>query len=330
MSFLNHIKLVLLISGILSIFSGCVLENASAPKKQRLIIGSDFLRQSDSLLFKPFEERHNIKVRIVHYSAEGLLNRIQQEGLSTNFDALWLKSSLDATAFSTNGILANLSNRFTDLNSDITGIRKDWTLLTIDPIITCQKNRFKAINYNDLSNLSSWSVLENDQKVLDVFYASVIFHFGTAKRNEAINYIRKTKKNYNSIPLQDSLNEPVYIGRLSVAKHMRMKSYIPNQYAQGCFYDGHTFAIINQAKNFNNAIQFLEFALKEKSNQKIAKYFEVFPIKDPKERALFTYQNQYPRLHSAAPVKMHRLTRIRKKIIHSIDALVEKEATLIE
>lgn len=325
MSFPKRIKSILEVLPIALLFSSCLLENARAPEKQQIIIGSDFLTKNDSALFRPFQERYDINVKIIHLPADSLYIRLKKEQIQSNIDALWLKSSLSFANFSSHKLLTPLDSRFSDLNPDLSGMRKDWTLLTIDPIVTCRKTRFKAINYNDLINLSSWSVLEQDEATLSVFYSSVIFHFGTAKRNEAVDYIRKTRSNYSPQPQSDSLSEPVFIGRLSAANRLGMQSYVPNQYAQGCFYDGHSFAIVRQAKNFDNAVQFLEFSFKDKPNQKIAKYFNIFPIKDPKERSLYSYQNQYPRLHGAAPVKMYRLTRIRKKIIKSIDTLVEKE-----
>ena len=86
------LSILLVLTTVSLIFSGCYVENASSEKDKTLVIASDYLNEEDTLIFSDFAKKENVRIIIKHIDAATLIGEIQGNEYAHGIDLVMMKS----------------------------------------------------------------------------------------------------------------------------------------------------------------------------------------------------------------------------------------------
>lgn len=264
-----------LIPGLMlaALMSACGYEELNPIQKQNLTIASDYLFAQDSILFADFAKKTNIKVNIIHISADSISNKIIQNPLNVDFDMIMISDM---------PILENLKNRnlLQKFSSNIhkTNFNEHIILTGIDPIVF--KSNKNALNdsasYNDLSR-NLWYPILNELDLKKLYNG--IKNINEWSTRESAIWLNQTGFKKLSYPLEDSLAPKMFeVGFLSQLERtnslpdsLNTFQYLifPNQLQTGLLYNYYGAGIVYQSRNFFAAMQMIEYLLQPNAAQMI-------------------------------------------------------------
>lgn len=297
---------------------------ASEDDKQTLIVASDYLNHRDAKLFQSFEKEFNIKVTILPMKKDSLLNKLTSEGFATRIDIIMLKSALDMCQLEEATQLQRIlkSEDRPDLPFRYRDNDYHWFGLAIDPYIILSKkdSSHRIINYNDLAKATEWTtnLAKNDELV--PFYSALFHQWREQKKESTDRWFEKFaqkevtfKKPKDSIlvfpPLLTTYSSYYSDSMLYKSAYKKAKLIYPNQNKDGLIYELRSVAIVKQARNYSNAVDFINYLFREDVNQRINNWWNTFPISTSLERS-YTYQNKR---FKSYPVAISELCKFRVK-----------------
>lgn len=317
---------------LLGIFSSCKIEKARPFKKQFLNIASDCLEVKDTLLFKSLKSFAGIRVRILPMSADSLRKRLVLEGLNTEIDAVILSSMVDMVALEKSDRLQHIptENLPENLPQKYLSKSKKWVGIGCDPyvIVTLNDTLHKIRSYSDLAERTKWCTDLNSDANFYPFYSAIVHRINYKEKYNAHDWIKHFVQNkVDEISETDStLTCKTLFTNYSSYKTSEVilnskfsdgKLIFPNQRTGGTYFSMPTFAIIKQARNYTNALSFLDYLLIETVNKRLNFVWKTFPIVSTKE-STFIYQNTRFKKFNASPVKLTEYYDRVKNIINLI------------
>lgn len=300
-----------------------------------MIVASDFLNHKDVKLFQTFEKDFNIKITILTLDTDSLINKLIQEGYATRIDVIMLKSALDMCQLEEANKLQKILN--SEDRPDLPYRYRDndfhWFGLSIDPFIIVGKkdSNGRILNYGDLIKKQEWtSNLKRNQDLVAFFTATL--HQWRDQKNEIKiqwheNFLQKEvqfRKPKDSVlnfpPLLTTYSSFYSDSSLYRSGYKRAKIIYPNQNKGGIIYELRSIAIVKQARNYSNAIDFIQFLNRDDVNQRINNWWNTFPINSSLERA-YTYQNKR---FKSYPVPIVDLCKYRTRAIKLLETKRKK------
>lgn len=312
---------------MVGLISSCHLETAHPSKTQKLFIASDYLDAKDESLFKEFEESSGVKVFILHSTTDSIQKQLLKEKYATDIDLVMLSSVFDACHFSKEKLLQPILN--TDDQPDISfrlrATDYQWVGIAIDPYIFVQmqdSNR-RSSNYLEFLQREAWTTNLREASLLPFFMGlqhrirgesdslknqlfSKIFEREQVFRRpgDSANYFNSLLTTYSSFYSDSTLYKSAY---------RKGKIVFPNQSFGGLHFNLRTVAIVKQAKNYSNAIEFIRFVTEEKANERINNWWNTFPVNSNMNK-MFSYQRKYFRRYSAEfPVLFKSLDSVKSE-----------------
>jgi iron(III) transport system substrate-binding protein len=291
---------------LLVIVSSCQLESAKEPEKQEMIVASDFLNYRDVKLFQSFEKEFNIKVTILTLTTDSLMKKLDSEGYATRIDVVMLQSALDMCQLKDKQKLQKILNPEDRPSQPYKYRDKDyhWIGLAIDPFIIVSKkdSLSKIVNYGDLIKKSEWTTNLTDNEALVPFFAATLYKWRdekkTAKDQWHENLLAKEvvfRKPKDSVltfpPLLTTYSSYYSDSSLYRSGYKKAKLIYPNQSKGGLIYELRSIAIVKQARNYTNALDFINYLCRDDVNQRINNWWNTFPINSNLERS-YPYQNK--------------------------------------
>ncbi len=291
---------------VLMTFTSCNVEIAKESKKQFVTIYTDCLHKKDLSIFKNFQKKHHISVRIVHLSANEIISKIKAEGYNTDADIIILKSIVSIRKAQRLNLLNAINSE--NLNSLIeSNFRSDdntWFGIGLDPyvLVTKLKAEKEPEKYAELFTneyKDKWTTdLEN--------YTELIPFLGSINRlnkrpefyKKATNFIEDQL--YLGKSIDDYLKPNYYLTNLSnyiqnISNQDSLSEiYKPvflNQTTSGAYFNLHCAGIVKQAKNFDNAKILLEYLAKSEFNEQLNQKWKTIPISVHQRIHPFEYQN---------------------------------------
>jgi len=320
----NFVSKIQMRAIFLFIFFGFLVGSCSIPevkeaKLNSIIIASDFLSSKDSLVFKNFEKRNKIKVYIKHLDSDSIIAHIKQYGYNATFDAVLLKSSYSLNRLSNLGFLNDLPQQFSIKPVAIRSPKNNWISIGFDPyVIDFGDSLVENVSYNELTHSKRWKPqLSEDESM--AFYAGVLHKFGRKQMAKSKSWLLKLKQHEVSVA-NDSLKLSNFsLNRFSKSKEVGNNYLFPNQENGGVFYDAIGIGIIAHSRKYSEAERLINYVLIRYNNQAIAAKLNLFPVENPDNRSLFTYQNEYPRLGPCSPNKCVREYRDLEKVMMKLE-----------
>jgi ABC-type Fe3+ transport system substrate-binding protein len=315
-------------------FTACNLEKARPNKHQYLIIASDCLYTKDTLLFKSFKKREEIKVRILHISADSILKKIKTEGVNCEIDAVILSSVYDMNNLGKANVLQVIpkENFPVELPNKHISQSRTWAGIGIDPYVLFTKDdtlqKFKT--YRNLLKGSKWCSNLSKETNWYPFYSFIVKKIGPKSKFNAKNWITQFENNkQNNLSFSDSIGPcKIYLtafSRYRADKSNRNSVYkkgklvFPNQHIGGSYYNMVCFGIVKQAPNFTNGIKFFHYILLKSVNDRLNNALNQFPINSD-EASVYAYQQNYRfKKYHTSPVQLVTYYERLKTILGSLD-----------
>lgn len=310
-----HMRIIFIVLFSISILSSCSIPEVQESKKGSLIIASDFLTNSDSLVFKNFEKRSKIKVYIKHLSTDSIIAHIKHFGYNSKFDGVLLFSSYGMNRLSTLNFLNDLPTQFSEQPIALRSPKNDWICVGLDPyVIDFGDSVTEKISYNELTYGKRWKpALSKEQS--SAFYASVFHQFGRKQMAKSKTWLQ-AMKNHEISSINDSLSTANFtLNRHSLAKAEKNNFILPNQEKSGVFYDGIGIGILTHSRKYAELEQLISYLMIRHNNQNVMAKLNLFPAENPDNRSVYDYQNKYPKLFRCSPNKCVREYRDLERVL---------------
>jgi len=258
---------LLLISFLLGT-SACTIESAHVPENRELIIASNYLTLSDTILFTSYEKTEKVEITLMCLTTEQILNRLNNMEASANIDLLLLNSLGDVNKFNKEGVLhpTDYSYMAPEALNSYASNQYNYLGFGIDPFILSYDKGGKntIFTYNDLTRHPFQNCVEHGD--LPILLAPTLEKL---KKVDGNNWIKKFMAYSTDCGnCSDSLNLPV-LSKYSyfVEQNSQQHDFIfPSRNTTGCFYDLRAACIVNQASNYSEAKFFVFHLTKEEVN----------------------------------------------------------------
>ena len=310
---------VLLLFSIFSVLiAGCRLETAKPSSKQYLLVATDCLNSKDHFLFNSFEKQSGIKVRILHLSTDEIVAKLKSEGINTEIDCILLSSVVEMDRISK---IKTLQKIAADSLPEVLGTKyisedRSWFGLGLDPYVIVSLGEYskKIKDYSDLKSTDSWCTDLRSRKELFPFYSYVAHKIQPTSLISEEEWI----DNFNAKKIKTLENEDTLIystvlftkySSILTKVNNTLKVYkkgqvlFPNQRHGGVYYDMPCFAVVKQARNFTNAMFFLDAIYTNLLNAKINRQLNTFPI-SPDAALKGSYQTIRFKRYNRAPIRL--------------------------
>lgn len=291
---------------LIVLLAGCDLETAKAAKKQEIIIASDFLNHRDVKLFESFEKEFKVNVTILTMDTDSLMLKLNKEGYATRIDVIMLKSALDMCKLKKNNRIQKILNKEDrpDLPKRYCDEDFKWFGLSIDPfiIVSPKDSNRRIINYGDLAKQPFWTTNLTENKELIPLFTSTMHQWRDQEYSRMESWhsdlldkeiqFRKPKDSIPVVsPLLTTYSSFYSDSSLYRSGYKRAKLIYPNQNKSGLIYELRGVAIVKQARNYSNSVDFINYLFRDDVNQRINNWWNTFPINTSLARS-YTYQNK--------------------------------------
>lgn len=314
---------ILILFTMLSCISSCVIETAKKPKRQVVTIYSDCIGKSEISIFRKFQKKEHIKVKIVHLSTDSIIEKITREGVNSTADILLFKSLYGT--FKATKLKLFQPWKSWKMNELVHKNHKSkngtWYGIGINPYVFISKNdslsTIESIGELFYPNyLDKWSSdLETSSHLLPLF-APILFNKNYRESKSWISTF--TRNQHTQLNEMDKNGIPVMTADILLSTYqsfykmserndsldLQLQLVFSNQNKRGAFYNLITVGIVKQARNFENAKLLLEYIASASVNEKLNNVWKTFPISLHTRTHPFAYQNTYFKIASISSSKM--------------------------
>lgn len=300
-TFKSLIGLIFLLS-----FSACKIEEAKAPKKQNLIIASDFLQWNDTAMFRSFEKRFHCNVIIHTMKDDSLLKTLKKNGLENTIDIVLFNSFESIQPFAKAKLTQRLPEEQWQNNSYFHDFGNQYYHsfgFGVDPYVFEFTNDTvsKTTKFKDLTYKYAWS-WENEET--DEFHSliSEISHQigGTQKPKQKIRWFNRFFNQNKDSVLLDQLE----ITKFSLLDLNSNKPFVfPNQNKNGAYFDLRSGFVVTQARHYELACQFINYLYEDKVNKRVNRKIQSISLAEIQNKQ-FEWQGQKVKLYQYGPNKL--------------------------
>ena len=264
---------------------------------------------SDTVLYEDFTNETGIKVNIISSKSKALLERLRSEGENSPADIFITVDAGNLWKAQEYGLFRKINSKKIDsiVPKNLRGDNNEWIALAKRARVLFYSpkkysdDELKDLSYEDLSS-SKWekklSIRSSNNLYNQSLVASMIAKYGESFTEEwakglVNNFARKPQGNDRAQIIAVANGEAdlaiansYYLGlmlsgkkgeaQLSAGK--KVKILFPSQNEAGAHINISGAGIIKSSKNYNNAIQFLEFMLSEKAQKHLVENTYEYPI----------------------------------------------------
>ena len=294
-------------SSILLSSNSCSIETAKPSTEKELFIISDYLSESDTIIFQEFINKEKVILQIINMESDKIIGLTRNQGTNVQADLILVKSLYDIHKISKRDILhtINFSKELSTTEQKHSSWKFNYVGFGLDPfIIACPENNFIR-TYNDL--LQTSFVNELSERELISMLSPVMYKMKRVKANKWIKKFISHSKNKMTVLDSNGRMLPILTTHSSFSTNQdtilnyqqRIISY-PNSKSSGSFFNIRTIGIVDQAQNYIEAKAFINYYLTSENNIKLNKRLHTFSIhpnnesfrryKAPNEKLIQYYQ----------------------------------------
>lgn len=277
----NPFKTLLLLL-IVFVLNACT-ENAKPARKQFLHLYSDILTAQDIDLFRAFEKKWHISVKIHTLDFASILDKLQTDPLNAGIDAVLLNSPLDLQE------LDKAEFMYYPKNGLYSG---HWQNLTIDPYVF-------SFPTDSSKQYSTYGQIIRDERAVVRFEQKE----DARQIDLFLSQLHKIYPKYSNKKLRDKFldldtnltekSRPITVGPLSYLSKKKNFVY-PDQNFNGAFGIPTGLAVIRHSANRSNALLLFTHCQNTVWRKRFAarlKSFPILPEEENKERIPYLFQN---------------------------------------
>jgi spermidine/putrescine-binding protein len=296
------IGLVLLFS-----FSACKIQEAKAPKKQNLIIASDFLKWNDTLLFRSFEKRFHCNVIIHTMKDDSLLKTLKKNRIENTIDIVLFNSFESIQPFAKAKLTQRLPEEQWKINRYFHDFGNQYYHsfgFGIDPYVFVFEHDSvnKTNSFKDLTYKYAWSWDEDESDELHSLIAELSHQIGGANKS-------KQKTKWFRRFFKQASDSTVAANSLEIAKFSSLdlkasKPFVfPNQATKGAYFDLRSGFVVTQARHYELACQFINYLYEDKVNLRVNRKIQSISLASIQNKA-FDWQGSKVKLYQYGPNKL--------------------------
>jgi ABC-type thiamine transport system substrate-binding protein len=275
---MNWVSRFLFILIILVSFA-CSIEEAPVSKAKVLTIASDYLKAKDTILFSDFTESRDIRIKIIHKSADDLIGKFRNKGYATGYDIVMLRSLYDVNRFSKYDFFHDIKDL--EVEERYSSDKYDFVGFGIDPYVFAYNDDTTLIHrtYSDLKAKNYSSNLDRSDKIpMLAFVMSRMDRGKTFEWIKSFEDSKQTRNSWNELTLLTQYSGYVKLDKTDSTFRKINSVHFPNQNTKGAFYNLKTFAIVDQAEHYSMARDLIQFYTEEEANQRLSNKLNVFGI----------------------------------------------------
>tara|TARA_B100000003_G_C10933532_1_gene372188 strand:- start:2332 stop:3360 length:1029 start_codon:yes stop_codon:yes gene_type:complete len=264
---------------------------------------------SDTILYRNFTNETGIKVNIISSKSKALLERLRSEGDNSPADIFITVDAGNLWKAQEYGLFRKINSKKIDsiVPKNLRGKNNEWIALAKRARVLFYNpkkysyDELKDLSYEDLSS-SKWekklSIRSSNNLYNQSLVAAMIAKYGESFTEEwaeglVNNFARKPQGNDRAQIIAVANGEAdlaiansYYLGLMLSGKKgekqlnagKKVKILFPSQNEDGAHINISGAGIIKSSKNYNNAIQFLEFMLSEKAQKHLVENTYEYPI----------------------------------------------------
>ena len=272
---------------LIFLVAACRVEEAKPSKKNKLIIASDFLKSADEILFNDFTKKNKFQIKIVFLSSDSIKKTLNRDRFNSNFDLVFVKSlqsvkELNAVSFHPIS-KSNIKQSFTKFRAFR---NKTWFSIGVDPFVFSFIPDTLAYpkTYSELGKEHKFSCLKTTNN--KVLFAHVKY-LSKKTPKYYISWKKSFQKNLSpfivysdSLPSKQFLliNWSELLTNPIFKKNSKRKIDFDINYPNGLFADRKCIAIVLEARNFKNALLFMNYLNDKSNNVRFYKKMGVIPF----------------------------------------------------
>ncbi len=269
--------------------TSCTIETAQPIKSQTLVIASDFLYAEDTLFFKSFVEKNDIRLVIRHLSTDQIIDEVQEKGYNSGIDMVLAQNMQTPIKLNKSGVLQDMIEQTTAIKSQNIYIsyKHNFIGIGLDPFVF--KYTWDSLReiqyYQDLSRYPTYHTLSESDKLS---FLSPIRK--ERKRAKTYEWIKKWVNQTALRPLNGPWNDSAQVvlckySQLETFKDSIWENYAvdyfyPNENRAGVYFDVVNLSIVHQAEHFPVAQKFLAHCQNSGYNATLNEELNRFPIYD--------------------------------------------------
>ncbi|MDG1331068.1 MAG: hypothetical protein P8P74_01975 [Crocinitomicaceae bacterium] len=276
---------VLLFLGI----SACTVETAESIKSQALVVASDFLHEKDTVLFKDFIRKNDVRLIIRHLTPDQMINEIESKGYNSGIDLVLSDNMQTPIKLNKNGILQDLVESSSEIETQNPYIsyKHNFVGIGLDPFVykyTSDSIR-EPKNYRDLNKVRHYHTLSSSDIIS--FLSPIRRRMNRAKTYE---WAREWTENSTFRPEKGPWDDSTQV---VLCKYSQLETFndsvwqrypsghhFPNGESAGVYFDLMSISIVQQAEHFSDAQKFLEHCQNSGYNATLNRKLNRFPIYD--------------------------------------------------
>ena len=276
---------------------------------------------SDAKLYSDFKELTGIEVNIISAKSSALIERIKSEGKNSPADIFITVDAGNLWKVQDLGLFTNIKSKKIDeiVPEKFKGANNEWIALAKRArVVFYNSAKFssddlKTLNYEDL-NSPRWknkiAIRSSNNLYNQSLVASMIANYGLAYTEKwakglVNNFARKPQGNDRSQIIAVANNEAdlaiansYYLGLMLSGKKgdkqlnagKKVKILFPSQNKNGTHVNISGAGILKTAKNYANAVKFLEFMLTEAAQKHLVENTYEYPINSKVEPSMLIAQ----------------------------------------
>lgn len=297
--------------------NSCSLETAKASHDKQLIIVSDYLNSSDTVLFRDFSKSNKVSIQIETMKTDNIIGMFRNEGHNIQADLILMKSLYDVYKLNKRSVLQaiHFESELDEATKKISSIENNFIGLGIDPFIIANSSGRKVRTYNDLLRTNYINNLP--EKEVIPLLSPIISKLKKVKANKWVKdfYFNQVK----SDTLRDSIGSFLPIltsysdystSEDSLLNFQNRFLTFPNGRSSGTHYNVRTAAIINQAQNYSTAKQFILHFTNLQNNKSLNKKLHTISYLD---------ESHSFKKYTESPDDLIHFYKIAERVINKLD-----------
>lgn len=281
-------------------------EKAPANKEQFVTVYTHRHYESDQDIFKMFEEKTGIQVKVVNASADELIQKMKMEGVHSPADVLITVDAGRLSRAKDEGLLQSIESEIleTSIPSHLQDRDNQWFAVTKRArIIAYAKDRVSLEDlstYEDLvdekwkgriltrssSNIYNQSLLasiiaNNGKEAAKEWSAGIVANMARTPKGSDRDQVKAVVAGEGDIAIVNSY----YIGRMlnspdgeEVKTANQVGLFFPNQEGRGTHINVSGAGVAKHAPNKENAILFIEFLISEDAQRVFTEFNYEYPV----------------------------------------------------
>ena len=314
---IRAVLLLLILVVNLTSISSCSIETAKSSSKKQLIIVSDYLNSSDTILFTDFSDHENVSIKIISMETDKIIGMARNYEYNTQADLVLIKSLYDAYKMNKRSILQKIhfNSEIDESTKKISSLENNFVGLGIDPYIIANSTGRKVRTYNDLLRMDFVNNLTHRETI--PLLSPIVSKLKKVSANKWI-------KDFNDHQVKnDTLKDS--IGALlpilsSYSDYSSSKDDLfnfqerfltfPNGRSSGTYYNVRTAAIINQAQNYSTAKSFIIYYTEPQNNK---------PLNNRMNTISYFDKSYSFRKYPEAPNDLIHYYKIVERVLHKLN-----------